>query len=364
MKEGVFVLLEIFVFGLTYGGVIVIILAYLKLFQKSLNKLSIFLPLCIMGFIFIIFIIFEFTWDAGYGGLYTFFVSFIGLGLHMLVFCCIFLLIRCCVKDMTSKVWLWIGLTIICFVPVLYSLYGFIIPTVFKIEKVSFLSDKYTSDTPLKIIQLSDVHLGAVYQKKFVNKIVDKILDNNPDIVVITGDFFDDSLDVKESWLKPFNKIEVPVIFSAGNHDCYYEKSEVIKVINKTNIIYLNKDEYIYKGVRFVAVDYDEDLEKSLNEMKDQGKLENDMTNILLVHVPEKPKDLKKFNIFLSLSGHTHNGQVFPGNIFGLIMFDCMNGICDSGDTYAYVNSGIGSTFFPMRTFSRSKISIISIKKK
>ena len=82
MKEGVFVLLEIFGFGLTYGGLIVIILAYLKLFQRGLNKLAIFLPLFIMGFMFIIFIIFEFTLDAGYGALYTFFVSFIGLALH------------------------------------------------------------------------------------------------------------------------------------------------------------------------------------------------------------------------------------------------------------------------------------------
>ena len=354
MKAGVHVLLEILVFGLTYGGVFVIILTYLKLFQRKINKLSIFLPLCIMGFIFIIFIIFEFTWDNGYAGLYVFFVSFIGLGLHVLVFCCIFLLIRCCVKDMTKKIWLWIGLTIICFIPVLYSIYGFIIPTIFKIEKVSFYSDKYNSD----------IHLGAVYQKSFSKKIVNKILDNNPDIVVITGDFFDDSLEVKESWLEPFKKVKVPIIFSAGNHDCYYEKKDVVSLANKANIIYLNKDKYEYKGVRFVAVDYDEDFEKSLNEMKNQGKLEDDMTNILLVHVPKKPKALKKFNIFLGLSGHTHNGQVFPGNIFGLIMYDCENGVCDSGGSYTYVNSGIGSTFFPMRTFSRSKISIISINKK
>ena len=364
MKDGVSVLYEIILFGLTYGGVIVIILTYLKLFQRSLNKLSIFLPLCIMGFFFIIFIIFQFTWDAGYGGLYVFFVSFIGLALHVLVFCCIFLLIRCCVKDMSKKIWFWIGLTIICFIPVLYSLYGFIIQTIIKIEKVSFFHEKYTSDTPLKILQLSDIHLGAVYQKKFVNKIVDKILDNNPDIVVITGDFFDDSLDVKKSWLEPFNKVKVPILFSAGNHDCYYEKNEVIKVTNNTNIIYLNKEEYIYKGVRFVAVDYDEDFEDSLYEMKEQGKIELDMPNILLVHVPKKPKNLKKFNIFLSLSGHTHNGQIFPGNIFGLIIHDCMNGVYNSDGTYTYVNSGVGTTFFPMRTFSRSKISIISIEKK
>ena len=41
-----------------------------------------------------------------------------------------------------------------------------------------------------------------------------------------------------------------------------------------------------------------------------------------------------------------------------------MNGVYESGETYTYVNSGIGNTFFPMRTFTRTKISIITIKKK
>ena len=360
MKAGVYVLLEIFVFGLTYGGVIVIILSYLKVFKKKLNKLSIFLPLIIMGVLFILLIIFQFSWDGGYAGLYVFFVSFIGLGIHVLVFCCIFLLITCCVKEMNK----WIGLTIICFIPVLYSIYGFIIPAIIKIEKVSFSNSKYTSSTPFKILQLSDVHLGAVYQKNFVEKIVDKILDNNPDIVVITGDFFDDSLEVKEGWLEPFKEVNVPIFFTAGNHDCYYEKSDVVKMVNKFNFTYLNKNESVYKGVRFIGVDYDEDLENVLTKMKEEGHLDDKYPNILLVHVPYKPKKLKKYNIFLSLSGHTHNGQLFPGNIFGLIMFDCMNGIYESDGTYTYVNSGVGSTFFPMRTFSRSKISIITINKK
>ena len=66
MKTGVYVLLEIFVFGLTYGGVIVIILSYLKLFQRKLNKLFVLLPLCIMGFIFILLIIFQFSDMQGY----------------------------------------------------------------------------------------------------------------------------------------------------------------------------------------------------------------------------------------------------------------------------------------------------------
>ena len=82
------------------------------------------------------------------------------------------------------------------------------------------------------------------------------------------------------------------------------------------------------------------------------------------MHYPESPKNLKKYNFFLSLSGHTHNGQVFPGNPLGHITYDCMNGLCKSDNAYTYVNSGVGDTFYPMRTFSRSKISIISIKKK
>ncbi len=86
------------------------------------------------------------------------------------------------------------------------------------------------------------------------------------------------------------------------------------------------------------------------------------MPNLLLFHYPEAPKKLKKHNIFLRLSGHTHEGQVFPGNIIGHIGFECMNGLYKSNNTYIYVNSGVGDTFFPMRTFTRSKISIITIK--
>ena len=102
MKKGVEILLDIVVFGLLYGGVIVIVLSYLKVFKRKLNKLSIFLPLCIMGLIFIVYIIFQFCWKGGYSGLYVFVASFIGLFLHVFVFSCIYLLITCCVKDMKN----------------------------------------------------------------------------------------------------------------------------------------------------------------------------------------------------------------------------------------------------------------------
>ena len=361
MNIAVQILLEIVFFGILYGGVIVIILSYLKVFKRKLNKLSIVLPLCIMGLFFILFIIFQFSWENGYAGLYVLVFSFIGIFLHMIVFSCIFLLINCCVKDMNK----WIGLTIICFVPVLYLIYGFTISTIIKIEKVSFTHPAYILDFPLKILQLSDVHLGAYYRKPFVNTLVKKIFDNNPDIVVITGDLFDNSLEVKKEWLEPFKEVDVPILFSAGNHDCYYNKKDVVEVITNADIIYLNKNIYEFNGVRFVGIDYDENLDESLEELKNDGKLNEDMPNVLLLHRPKKPQSLEKYNIFLSLTGHTHDGQLFPANFFGYLIHECMNGIykSESGDTITYVNTGVGNTFFPIRTFTRTKISIITIEK-
>ena len=70
------------------------------------------------------------------------------------------ILVFICVKDMNK----WIGLIVICVVPVLYSTYGFIIPQIIKIEKEELSHHVYNSPTPFKIIQLSDIHLGAVYQ--------------------------------------------------------------------------------------------------------------------------------------------------------------------------------------------------------
>ena len=360
MKKGIRVLLEIIVFGLTYGAVIVIILTILKLFKKKLSKFTVLLPLWIMGFFFLLLIIFEFSWDGGYSVIYILLICCIGFVIHILIFCCILLLIFLCVKEMNR----WLGLIIFIGIPVIFSLYGFIIPTIIKIEEVELSHPNYNLATPIKILQLSDVHLGVVHQKSFVKKIVNKIIDNNPDIVVITGDFFDDSMKVKDSWLEPFNEVKVPILFTAGNHDCYYEKKEVADTVSKVNITYLNKDTYEYKGIRFLGVDFDEDLDKALNELKDN--LDNAMPNVLLLHNPKKPKDLEKYNIFLGLSGHTHNGQLFPGNVIGRIKFKCMNGLYKSDNTYTYtyVNSGVGDTFLPMRTFTRSKISIITIKQK
>ncbi len=62
--------------------------------------------------------------------------------------------------------------------------------------------------------------------------------------MVITRVFFDDSLNIKDKWLEPFKKVKIPILFSAGNHKCYYDKEDVVKMLNKTKIIYLNKDVY------------------------------------------------------------------------------------------------------------------------
>ena len=362
-KEGIIVIIEILIFAFTYGMTIFIVWSYLKLFEKKLNKFATLLTLCIVGFFLILFIILEFSTDAGYGAFYALLVSIFGFEIHMFVFCIIYQLITLCVK----KLKIWIGLIIILALPSILCIYGFIIPRIFKIEKVTLYHEKYASGQQTTILQLSDVHLGAVYQKPFTKSIVKKIKKYNPDIVVITGDLFDGSLNVKEDWFEPFNELTMPILFTMGNHDTdHYGRNKIIETISKTKIKYLDEQEiYEFKGINFFGVDYDKKVVDTLGEMKGVLTITGRI-NILLLHVPQNPKNFQDYNIFLTLSGHTHDGQVFPGNLMAHASFDCVNGLYKSKDedVYTYVSSGTGDTFFPMRTFTRAKIVLITIKGK
>ena len=363
IKEGIVVIIEIVIFAFLYGMTIFIILSYHKLFDKRFTKFATLLTLCIYCFFLILFIILEFSTDGGYGALYTFLVSFVGLVLHMFVFCIIYQLITLFVRRLKR----WKGLIIIFILPIIICIYGFIIPRIFKIEKVTLYNENYNKNQQTTILQLSDVHLGAVYQKPFVKSIIKKIKKYNPDIVVITGDLFDGSLEVKKNWLQPFNELTMPILFTMGNHDTeYYGRKKIIKTIRNTKIKYLESQEiYEFKGINFFGVDYDKELFDTLDEMKSDLTI-NGKINILLLHVPKKPQKFKKYNIFLSLSGHTHDGQIFPGNLYALAAYDCVNGLYKSkyGNVYTYVSSGTGDTFFPMRTLTRAKIVLITIKGK
>ena len=256
----------------------------------------------------------------------------------------------------------YISLSVLYGLPLIICIYGIINALITKIVKITLkypgFKGKYT------ILHLSDIHLGAIHQKGSVQRIVKEIqnLEEPPDIVVITGDLADGSLNIKADWLSPFDTLEMPILFITGNHEQLNPKKDAIKEISKTNIKYIGEFEsFIHKGVNFIGEDFEYDLKEFLKEVK----TEENMPNVFLYHVPEiGPNELKEYNIFLMLAGHTHGGQIFPLNIAAYCSNKCFKGLYSDQEKmhHVYVSEGVNNAIVPMRVCSRRVFALITIE--
>lgn len=260
------------------------------------------------------------------------------------------------------------------------------------ISKIVITSNKLKKDC--KIVQLSDLHVGPVLKHSWVEKVVEKVNEINPDIIVITGDSVDSFTQFGLDYLKPFNKFRSPVYMIMGNHEYYCGAHEWIKEFQKMGIkILINSHEIINDNFVLGGADwmYISKI-KSVNLNKDKNSKgapinnyvhnsENlvaktfygappNMPKILLSHYPKSFIEAKKEDVLLQLSGHTHGGQSFPANLFvslanGGYLRGLYKELNSKGEySYLYVNDGTGLwAGMPARLGSSNEITIIELKK-
>jgi len=244
--------------------------------------------------------------------------------------------------------------------PILVNIYGIKNGLATKIQEVTL---KYPGfKNKVKILHLSDIHLGAFYQTDAVQMVVNETKKINPDIVVITGDLADGSLKVKTEWLMPFNELNVPILYVTGNHEEMNPTTDMIQCIKETNIKYIgNHEHFMFKGVNFIGEDYGYDLHKVLKDIKCQ----EGVPNVLLSHVPcLSPEQSGKYNIFLFLAGHTHGGQNFPFHIPTYLGNACFAGLYSSKNkkSHVYVSEGVNPSLLPIKVGCYRTFPVITIE--
>ncbi len=263
------------------------------------------------------------------------------------------------------------GLTIVLGVGAALTVYGLINAACTKVERVTVRLPGASSS--LKIAHLSDLHLGAIYQRDFVEKIVRKVRELGPDLVVLTGDLPDGHFDITGEMLAPFCELSVPVYYVLGNHESIAGIPMVLSAVSKTGgaIRHLRNEFTVFRGFNIVGLDYVDNRGPTLQRRLSDTipALDTTKPTILLHHVPcLTPEQLGEYagtGGILMLAGHTHGGQMMPFQPLVWLTNACFAGLYSyrrkGVDSHVYVSTGVGAAGVPMRVFSRSVIGLITV---
>jgi len=244
-----------------------------------------------------------------------------------------------------------------------YGYYSYLNP---KIQRFDLQIDKEAKDSSLKIVGLSDMHLGIGTGKEMLKKYVELINAQKPDLILISGDLIDNEVkplyaNRMEEELSLF-KATYGVYMVPGNHEYIGGINECINFIKQTPIHFL-KDSMIElpNGVQIVGRDDKHNSNRSSLEdlMK---KVDISKPVILLDHQPFGLDNTANAGIDLQLSGHTHSGQIWPMNLIVKNMFERSYGYEKRKDSHIYISSGISLWGPPFRIGTNSEIVVFDIK--
>jgi len=223
----------------------------------------------------------------------------------------------------------------------------------------------------LNIVTASDLHLSPIDGERLLSRIIDKINSLNPDIILFAGDIVDDKAEILEERKigESFRKLnpKYGIYTINGNHEFINGVYASVAYAEHLGMNVL-RDEYVMIDSSFYIVGREDStmLQFTGKHRKTlQQIIESINTNypmILLDHTPYKLEEAQKNNIALQLSGHTHHGQIWPGNIITSMIYEISWGYKKKGNTHYYVTSGAGTWGPPVRTGSKSEIAYIKIK--
>ncbi len=216
----------------------------------------------------------------------------------------------------------------------------------------------------INIVHLSDVHFGSVRHKEIICQISDKLkeLEDSCQLAIISGDLADGSSIVEKDDFLAFKEVNIPIIFTPGNHDFYIGIENVFEACKNAGIIILDNDSMEFEGLNIFGLRFSFE-DKSVPEL-DESLVKDGFVNIINYHVPYHWEKFSKMGFDIQLSGHTHGGQFYPVTIFAEILFKYNMGLFKNNlGRYLHVTTGVGSMDTPMRWGTDSELVILKLKR-
>jgi hypothetical protein len=220
----------------------------------------------------------------------------------------------------------------------------------------------------LRVVQISDVHLGLIVGESRLKRILEKVMDARPDILVSTGDLVDGQMDDLEKLADMFQNIPAQYgkFAVTGNHEFYAGLDRALAFTEKAGFTILRGEGLTVSDIlNVVGVDdparkrYVQDLAASEKVLLE--KMPREKFTLFLKHQPViSSESIGRFD--LQLSGHTHKGQIFPFNLFTKLFYRRHTGLSKvNGNALLYVSRGSGTWGPPVRFLSPPEVTVIDI---
>jgi len=221
------------------------------------------------------------------------------------------------------------------------------------------------SHKTLHIAMASDIHMGTLVGPRRTAKLVNLLNSLKPDIILLAGDIVDEDLApvIRHDLGRSLLKLEAPlgVYGITGNHEYIGGAEAAVKYLENHGIKMLRDTTIIVDGSFYLAGRNDRDSKRfSALERKNLEKVldgvDYSFPVILMDHQPFNLQQVTDAGIDLQLSGHTHNGQLWPFNYITEAIYEVSWGYKQKGNSHFYVSSGFGGWGPPVRTGNRPEI--------
>lgn len=216
-----------------------------------------------------------------------------------------------------------------------------------------------------RIAVVSDIHLGPVLGRGFAQKVVDTINGTQPDLIAVVGDLVDGSVKDLGPAAAPLAQLRARhgAFFVTGNHEYFSGAEQWVDEVRRLGLRPLENartelPHFDLAGVNDIAGESEgqgPDFAKALGD-RDKAR-----ACVLLAHQPVQIHDAVDHGVDLQLSGHTHGGQLWPGNVIAALANPTLAGLDRYGDTQLYVSRGAGAWGPPTRVGAPSDITVIEL---
>ncbi len=294
--------------------------------------------------------------------IYTIASFWIAIFLHLLLIITILTLIYALTLDkelIIKATW------VIFIIEVILFIYGIWVALYPKVITYSIHAPKLKEKwADKKIVLFSDSHLGIVRHRSFMQKIVQMINAQNPDIVLIAGDLIDGPTFPYEKGLAPLGEIKSTfgTFYTAGNHDEYNIEQEKYYTILNKYVTVLNDKKIMVNDTQLIGVMYAEESKQHTKDRLEKTGYDKSQPSIVMLHDPKNRRALVDSEVTLSFSGHTHGGQFFPFTLFVSLFYGKRTkGIQYLNETTHFTSVGVGTAGPIFRLGTRPEIAVVKI---